>query len=161
MAGPIHLPDSMSSEARTTGKTVITVYPSSFTSCTVGPFRILPLFPHGVPFERVPWEEVGAGETPWKAPSPSSSPPHTASGWRHSPVVSPCQRRRPHPRLGARRSQALRGSRILLAALCSRPGLRVCSPAHALWSRAPRDCGSAHRVLGWLPGSGRRRRWPK
>lgn len=62
----------MSSEARAIWEPVITsdcLYLSSYTSCALGPSRILPLFPHPVPLERVPWEEVGAGETPWKAPS--------------------------------------------------------------------------------------------
>lgn len=108
-----------------------------------------------------------------------SSPPHSvraslqASGRRHSSVVSPCQWRWPHPRLGARRSPAPRGGGggggVLPAARCwcSRPGLRARPPAHALWSRASgtaaahAECSAGRRAAGGGGGPSEPQAWAR
>lgn len=93
---------------------------------------------------------------------PLSSPPHSvraslrASSRRHSSVVSSCQWRWPHPRLGARCSPAPRGGGVLPASRCSRPGLRARPPAHALWSRASGTAAAhAERSVGRGAAGGR------
>lgn len=151
--GLIGLSDSMSREARAIGKPVITVYPSSYTSCAVGPFRILPLLPHWVPMGRGRGGRDALESTFsfFLASSLRAHCPYQPVAGDTAGVVSPCQRRRPHPRLGARSLQSgsprQRGSSWLLCAC-----VRVCASALQLMPiGAPRlETAAGHRVLRWL-----------
>lgn len=161
--GLIGLSDSMSREARAIGKPVITVYPSSYTSCAVGPFRILPLLPHWVPMGRGRGGRDALESTFsfFLASSLRAHCPYQPVAGDTAGVVSPCQRRRPHPRLGARCSPALRGSGDPPGCPVLASGsARLLSSSCPLEPRAWRLRQGTECSVGWLRGSGRRR-WPE